>query len=145
MFSELRQGSRHLSGCFPRDRKACRHLSFSFYTYLYMVCREAHSFQSALPRNLPNLPNIFFIIIYLFDLFRRFPNIGSAASVARRTPDEKTGLIVPLRCRVTFQSAKIVLFVVLFAKEVITFRECGVRGGSVADAHAGGTGEDSVF
>ena len=40
---------------------------------------------------------LFFIIIYLFDLFRCFPNIGSAASVARRTPDEKTGLIFPQR------------------------------------------------
>ncbi len=40
---------------------------------------------------------LFFIIIYLFDLFRCFPNIGSEASVARRTPDEKTGLIFPQR------------------------------------------------
>ena len=61
--SELRQGSRHLSGCFPKSRKACRHLSFSFYTYLYMVCRAAHSssrLRREIPQIFPNLPNLFF-------------------------------------------------------------------------------------
>jgi len=47
-----------------------------------------------IPQIFPNPTNPFFICIYLF---RRFPNIGSAALVARRTPDEKTGLIVPQR------------------------------------------------
>ena len=106
---------------------------FDLFRFVRFLCREEHSFsrlrRDELMSHQANKSSksfqifqiLFFIYIYLFDLFRRFSNIGSAASVARRTPDEKTGLIAPLRCRATLRSTKIVLFVVLFAKEVITF------------------------
>ena len=74
---------------------------FDLFRFVRFLCREAHSlpvgFAEKSHKSFQIFQILFFIITYLFDLFRCFPNIGSEASVARRTPDEKTGLIFPQR------------------------------------------------